>query len=59
MSDKKEEKLQEYCFTCPCEGQTFFLRPDAKIQCTGCGTVMERLIWSQYFTSPNSPKCAV
>lgn len=41
-----------YCYTCPvCAGQSFTLRPDAKIQCIDCQRIEPRLIWGQFFVS--------
>lgn len=40
-----------YCFQCPCGGQDFILRPDAKIQCWDCKEIQARLIWGEFFRS--------
>lgn len=49
----REARLPEnqYAYTCACGGQTFTLRPDAKLQCSQCDVVAPRLIWGQYFVS--------
>lgn len=53
LTQFKATKRVEYCYSCPCDHQTFVLRPDAKIECGHCGTIQERLIWGQYFVSPS------
>lgn len=45
------KKKVEYCFTCPCGNQTFVLRPDARVECSHCGQIENKLIWGQYFVS--------
>lgn len=40
-----------YCFECPCGGQRFALRPDAKVECGACGMIQRRLIWGEFFRS--------
>lgn len=44
-------KSKEYCFTCPCDNQTFVLRPDARIECSHCHEIRPQLMWGQYFIS--------
>jgi predicted SprT family Zn-dependent metalloprotease len=40
-----------YCYECQCGNQTFWLRPDAKVQCFSCGLIGPRLIWGEFFRS--------
>jgi hypothetical protein len=53
LAQRREAQKPEnrFCYECPCGGQRFALRPDAKIQCCECHRIEPRLIWGQYFVS--------
>ena len=52
LDAKRSTKKVEYCFSCPCGGQLFVLRPDARVECDKCAVIQDRLLWGQYFVSP-------